>query len=101
MTRTEILDIAKQTVSVDRNQQYGEPEDNFSRIAHYWTVYLDKKVTAADVGRMMVLFKVARAQAGAKDDNYIDMAGYAACAGEIEWIAENIDRTATIRKEGE
>lgn len=83
MTRSEILDTAKKTVSEDRNKQYGEPEDNFQKIADYWSVYLHTGLTAKDVGHMMVLFKIARAQAGTKADNYIDMAGYAACSGEI------------------
>jgi hypothetical protein len=83
MTRSEILDTAKKTVSEDRNKQYGEPEDNFQKIADYWSVYLHVDLTAKDVGHMMVLFKIARAQAETKADNYIDMAGYAACSGEI------------------
>ena len=33
---------------------------------------------------MMALLKVARAAAGIKADNYVDLAGYAACAGEID-----------------
>ena len=32
---------------------------------------------------MMALLKVARIATGNKEDNFIDLAGYAACAGEI------------------
>lgn len=32
---------------------------------------------------MMALLKVARIKAGDKADSFIDLAGYAACAGEI------------------
>lgn len=92
MTREEILDAAKRCVCQDRNQQYGEPEDNFSVIAGFWQEYIygttGKTINIAsfDVANMMVLFKVARAAtagANASEDSFIDMAGYAACGGEI------------------
>ncbi len=88
MKRDEILETAKQTVCHDRNSQYGEPEDNFRRIADLWTAYLGPKLprvlTAVDVSNMMILFKVARNTANfRKTDNWVDIAGYAACGGEI------------------
>ena len=82
--RAELLDGAKQCICQDRNAQYGEPEDNFGIIARLWSDYLGINVTAHDVGLMMTLFKIARIKTGGvKDDNYIDAAGYIACAGEI------------------
>lgn len=54
-----------------------------------WSVYLcargmEHLLGAADVGAMMALFKLGRiATGGDKADNFIDLAGYAACAGEI------------------
>lgn len=89
MTRAEILKAAERCVCTDRNQQYGEPEDNFRTISMLWSVYLcargmDQPLGAADVGAMMALFKLGRiATGGDKADNFIDLAGYAACAGEI------------------
>lgn len=42
-------------------------------------------ITGADVGAMMCLFKLARISTGhGKADNWIDLAGYAACGGELE-----------------
>ena len=39
---------------------------------------------AEDVAIMMILLKIARIQTGTfKPDNYIDIAGYAACAAEV------------------
>ena len=87
MTRSEILKAAERCVCTDRNQQYGEPEDNFRTISMLWSVYLcargmDQPLSAADVGAMMALFKLGRiATGGDKADNFIDLAGYAACAG--------------------
>lgn len=89
MTRSEILKAAERCVCTDRNQQYGEPEDNFRIIAALWNVYLfgrgvKSQLNPADVGAMMALFKLGRiATGGDKADNFIDLAGYAACAGEI------------------
>ena len=84
MKRKEILSTAADIVTKDRNQQYGEPEDNFENIAALWSDYLDKTIDARDVGNMMILFKIARAQqTGGTLDTYIDIAGYAACTGEI------------------
>ena len=42
-----------------------------------------KGFKVADVAMMMALLKVARINAGDKADSFIDLAGYAACAGEI------------------
>lgn len=92
MTREQILDAAKRCVCQDRNQQYGEPEDNFAIIANFWRDYLYAvtgeriAITPADVASMMVLFKVARvatATGNVSADSFIDAAGYAACGGEI------------------
>lgn len=89
MTRAEILKAAERCVCTDRNQQYGEPENNFRIIAALWNVYLfgrgaKSQLNPADVGAMMALFKLGRiATGGDKADNFIDLAGYAACAGEI------------------
>ena len=83
MTRKEILEQADKCVNTDRNNEYGHPEDNFALIAGFWSVYLGTEVTAKDVGLMMALLKVARAVASDKADNFVDLAGYAACAGEI------------------
>ena len=85
MKRKEILDTAAQCVTTDREEQYGSPEDNFALIGAYWTIYTGRQITAHDVGVMMSLLKIARIQSGqAKADNYVDLAGYAACAGEIK-----------------
>ena len=83
-TRRQILDAAIQCVCSDREAQYGSPEDSFNRIAKLWTAYHDVPYTAHDVAMMMALLKVARIAEGRfKDDNYTDLAGYAACAAEI------------------
>lgn len=90
MTRNEILETAMKCVSGDREQDYGSPENNFQTIANLWTDYLMAKddnldIQPKDVAAMLALLKIARIASGhAKADNWIDLAGYAACGGEIE-----------------
>lgn len=84
ITRSGILSEAKKCICGDREEDYGSPEDNFNRIAALWSAYFDKEFTAKDVAMAMSLMKIARIKAGTKSDSYIDLAGYAACAGEIE-----------------
>ena len=93
MNRAEILHEAEKCVCTDRQEQYGSPESNFGLIAELWQTYLRQRCVSSgadvcilpdDVAVMMALLKIARIATGqTKPDNYIDLAGYAACAGEI------------------
>lgn len=84
VTRKSILEAAEKCVCTDRETQYGAPEDNFKIIADLWTAYSKCYFSARDVGIMLALLKIARIASGqTKEDNYIDLVGYAACAGEI------------------
>lgn len=89
MTREEILETAKSMVCGERETDYGSPENNFLRIANLWNSYLagraSKFVSPVDVAAMLALLKIARIASGnAKNDNWVDLAGYAACGGELE-----------------
>lgn len=91
MTRPEILDTAEKCVCGDREQDYGSPENNFTVIANLWADYLQgcgveiDFLEPHDVAAMLALLKIARIASGhGKLDNWIDLAGYAACGGEIE-----------------
>ena len=92
MTRSEVLAAANRIVNGEREEQYNSPEQSFSRIAALWSAYLGAEISAVDVACMMSLLKIARVQTGSgKADNWIDLAGYAACGGEIE------DQVVTVR----
>ena len=98
MTREEILAAAQKCVCGDREQDYGSPERSFGVIGQSWETYLQEKcleprcggppevqILPEDVAAMMCLFKIARIATGhGKADNWIDLAGYAACGGELE-----------------
>lgn len=89
MTRKEILDKAAECVCGKRQQDYGNPENNFQVIANLWVDYLQGsgqavEITPKDVAMMMALLKIARiAGDHATEDSFVDLAGYAACGGEI------------------
>ena len=91
MTKEEILKKAKDLISGDRNDTHGDAFQNHAEIAEFWNIFLDKKlkpmasISAEDVALMMVLMKISRNNQGKKNnlDNFIDMCGYAAIAGEI------------------
>jgi len=95
MNRPEILEAARVCVCGERERDYGNPEDNFETIGLLWGVYLRaahpelarvmaiNHITPKDVATMMALLKVARIATGSSPDSFVDLAGYAACAGEI------------------
>lgn len=100
MKRAEVLEAARVCVCGEREQDYGTPENNFATIGYFWGVYLNAAhpeytkafpyngITAKDVAAMMALLRVARIATGSSADSFVDLAGYAACAGEIV-TAEN------------
>lgn len=82
--RESILDEAKTNICGQRELDYGSPESNFGIIANLWSEYLGTKVTPVDVAMLMILLKVARIRnGGGSGDSFVDIAGYAACGGEI------------------
>lgn len=89
-----ILEEAEKCVCQSRQEEYGPIEDNFGTIAGLWNTYLCSRekseggdgmtISPEDVAIMMCLLKIARISSGqTKEDNYVDIAGYAACAGEL------------------
>jgi hypothetical protein len=89
-TAVEIAQKAAELIGGDRAEQHGDKAKTFSSIAALWNAYLgvrsskDAPISAVDVGHMMALLKIARAQGGSLNpDDWVDAAGYMACAGEI------------------
>lgn len=106
MNRLDTLKAAAECVCGSREEDYGSPEDNFRTIASLWNSYLYgaglmenptphvwKGLKPKDVAAMLALLKVARIAGNRpKPDNWIDLAGYAACGAEIS--AREPKRTA-------
>jgi hypothetical protein len=82
--REYILEKAREIITKDRNSHYGTPEANFTMIAQLWTAYLNRDLEPHDVAAMMALMKIARVTTSpGQEDHWIDLAGYAACGGEV------------------
>ena len=95
MKRKDILSQADKCVNGQREQDYGSPEDNFQTIADLWKAYKGMEFTPVDVAMMMSLLKIARIKnGGGTGDSFVDLAGYAACGGEI--ATESTDETKRL-----
>lgn len=84
-----ITEEAMRTINGERQDQYGNPEDTFGKIAALWTAYLSGAgsvtgITPPMVADMMCLLKIAREKGGrGKRDNMVDLIGYAALGAEM------------------
>ena len=86
--RAQFLDEVEKLVCKDRNVTHGDAEDNFRVIADLWNVYIKNSkgedLNNKDVAIMMCLFKVSRLMSNIDNlENWLDLAGYAACGGGI------------------
>lgn len=82
-TREEVLQTAQSLVMGDRNKDYAGPKENFTQTAELWSAYTNMSFSAHDVAVLLILVKVARLSTSpGKMDNWIDIAGYAACGAE-------------------
>ena len=89
----EILEQTIRIVTGQRQQDYGDKVVNHRNIADLWSSYLNKKISPHDVAICMLLVKVARLKNRKTKDCYVDMAGYAAIAGEINDTDTSISTT--------
>lgn len=84
-----VLDEAKGLVVGDRNAQYGEPYDDFKKVADALNAYGfqgpgGRKIMPRDVPFFQILVKLSRLiQSPTKMDSWVDAAGYAACGAEV------------------
>ena len=89
-TAQHTLQTAAEAVGGPRNADYGNPTDDFRTQAEMFSSYLSRTngqsvvVSASDIAALMVLVKIARQAHRPKADNWIDMAGYAACGAECD-----------------
>lgn len=77
-----IIDIARDMVYGEKQFEYGPPEESYTRIAKMWSIVLEKELSGCEippekVGLMMIAFKLCREINRHKEDNLIDIIGYA------------------------
>ena len=93
MSREAVLALAHAAV-MGRGEAYGGPEDNFASVADLWTLWLDGsdgQVTSKDVAVMLALVKIARLKRDINHkDSVVDLAGYAACLGELVGVGDDV-----------
>lgn len=84
MNADDILATAANLVGGSRHEAHGDKHECFGMIAELWSAYIGIRLSPEDVACLMALLKVARIGSGKHNpDNWIDLAGYAACGGEI------------------
>lgn len=82
--RWHILQDAANLVDGDRHKTHGPAELNLGTTGELWTFYSGRKLDAHDVAMMNVLQKISRILCGERiRDHYVDIAGWAALAGEL------------------
>lgn len=83
MRANEILQSATDTIR-QRGLTYGHPADNLQHTAMLLSAYLQTPIHDYQVAGILVLVKLARTNESAQHiDNWIDLASYAALAGQL------------------
>jgi hypothetical protein len=83
MTQRRIARFDEQAESIthDRQADYGDPRVSFDRIALMWSAITGADITAAQVAHMMIALKLSRLQHQPNHlDSLVDIVGYARCA---------------------
>lgn len=99
MSRLGVLHAAVSAVH-DRGDKHGAPGATFPRIAAMWNVLLrETRFTAIDVALCLAALKLIRASVNPRHaDNWVDVAGYAACGSEVadeitpQAVVEDLER---------
>jgi hypothetical protein len=82
--RATILDAAAQACLKDRAATHGALEESFGDLACIWSARIGLSLTPEQVAIMLVDLKTVRAWGNpGHADNWVDIAGYAACGGEL------------------
>ena len=83
--RQEVLREAVEATVNDRNERYGEPDKIFWEIAEQWQYLTGHMFTSPEVAMCMAAVKLVRAKNNMNDrDSFVDLAGYAAIACELQ-----------------
>lgn len=84
MKRADVLNAAAECVLKNRADQYGAVEDSFGRVALIWSAILGVEISPSQVALMLAGLKMARLAGNLTHaDSWVDLAGYAACGGEV------------------
>jgi len=97
--RSNLIEEVKKCVCRDRQNTYGDAEDNFADIASLANLMLEKKLkeplSPEDVAILSMCIKMARIKTSPDHlDNWVDAAGYAVCGGGLV-VRDRLNSTAS------
>lgn len=99
--RDEILDAASDLVNGQRAKDYGDAFEMHRRIAAGWSEILKREVKPHEAALCMAWVKIARLVVTQDHaDSYVDLAAYAALAGEIQQ-RDSENRNGAARTSGQ
>jgi len=102
--RSELLKEAERIITQERNKSYGEPDEDFQRIAaiadgmgfRFTAGEITRHLTGSDVALFMICLKLSRlGWMSTHQDSWMDIAGYAACGFETAVLSE--ERAAALQ----
>jgi hypothetical protein len=82
VAKDDILLEALEITSGDRQNQYGAPDQDFTRTAKMWSALKGVEFNSEEVAAFLCCVKLSRNTHQAKRDNWVDVAGYSRC-GDI------------------
>jgi hypothetical protein len=75
------FDQRAESITHDRQKDYGNPKASFDRIALMWSAITGADISAQQVAHMMIALKLCRLQHTPDHlDSLVDVVGYARCA---------------------
>ena len=84
MHRSNVLADADQLITGERQSEYGDATESFTRLAALWGEVLGVPVTPAKVALCLIQLKVSRLVVSpGHGDSWTDIAGYAALGAEV------------------
>lgn len=82
-----LLEEAQSLIYGDRAQAYGSYEAEATKLATMWSQFLGVHIDSAQVPAMMIMLKLCRLSNNPTHrDSWVDIAGYAGCAGKLESV---------------
>ena len=82
--RTQTLQDANGHINGDRDQNYGDATESFTRIAALWSTTLGVDIKPYQVALCLAQLKISRLVASpTHEDSWVDLAGYTALGSEV------------------
>ena len=72
-----VIKKADKILNNDRQSEYGDPKNNYAKIALMYNLITGDNIHGKDVAIIMIITKLVREGNKHKEDNLIDLCGYA------------------------